>query len=52
MKKPLEPELRLRSAQLWKLGVEWAEYEEQHGTLILGYSLKFFLLHYAFDDIL
>lgn len=42
---------RLTRAKCWRLGLEWAEYEEEHRTLILGYSLQFFLLYYAWNDL-
>lgn len=35
--------------KLLKLAEEWAEYEEEHGTLILGFSLNYTVLYIMFE---
>lgn len=44
--------VKLTKAKLWQLALDWADYEEEHGTLILGYSLKFLFIREMLDDIL
>lgn len=35
---------------LLTLAMDWAESEEESGTLILGYSLHYCLLHHVYDE--
>ena len=41
--------MAMRWRCMW-LAIQWAEFEEENGTLVLGYSLHYLLMYHAWND--